>query len=626
MEMRISTPLPPNEMRTLVKAKDWSSSPLGPMEGWSSSLRLTIEIVLSSGFPMAVRWGSDFVLIYNDAYRAILGEKHPWALGLSSAQAWSEVWHTIEPMHREILGGRQGAFFAEDILLRIQRYENRWEDARFTLSYSPIPDPTAPSGVGGIFVTAMETTARIETENQLRNAEETLRLAVEAAELGTWDLNLSTNELHWSDRCKAMFGISPAVPISMTDFYQGLHPDDRDRISAIFTEVIDPATRGSYDVEYRTLGKEDGVERWVAAKGRAFFDQAGQGVRAIGTVIDVTARKRAEQELQTSEARYRAAMTLGRMGSWEVDFAKGIRIWTPEGMAIFGINLPEGLGKVGGKMDDFYQAMHPDDRHLMSRFHALAHSQDIFPAEYRIRKADGQIRWLSGYGRVVDRTPDGKARRVINVVADITERKATEEHQRFLLQELSHRSKNLLGIVLALADQTLRTCGDPKQFQSRFFGRLRGLAASNTLLADGDWRGTSLRALVELQLSPFVDLPSAQVTIQGSNIDLSAEAAQAIGLALHELSTNAFKYGALSVPDGRLIISWEIEQAEPVMGLRLDWRELGGPLVRAPERNGFGQVVMKRMVEQSLKAAVEIVFAPEGLQWSLRAPAAVLLT
>jgi PAS domain S-box-containing protein len=511
--MEIQTRSPVNEMRTLVKAKDWSSTPLGPMERWSSSLRLTIDIVLSSGFPMAVRWGSDFVLIYNDAYKAILGEKHPWALGLSSAQAWSEVWHKIEPIHRGILSGIQGAFFAEDILLRIQRYENRWEDARFTLSYSPIPDPTAPSGIGGVFVTAMETTARIETEKQLRNAEETLRLAVDAAELGTWDLNLLTGELHWSDRCKAMFGISPAVPVSMTDFYQGLHREDRDRISAVFAEVIDPATRESYDVEYRTIGKEDGVERWVAAKGRPFFDQAGQCVRAIGTVIDITARKRVDQELQNSEARYRSAMALGRMGSWEVDFVKGIRIWTPEGMAICGIDLSEGLSKVGGQMDEFCQAMHPHDRHLVARFHALAHSQDTFPAEYRIRKADGQIRWLSGYGRVVDRTPDGKARRLINVVADITERKATEEHQRFLLQELSHRSKNLLGIVLALADQTLRTFSDPKEFKSRFFGRLNGLAESNTLLADSDWRGTSLRALVERQLSPFVDLPSAQVDI-----------------------------------------------------------------------------------------------------------------
>jgi PAS domain S-box-containing protein len=201
-----------------------------------------------------------------------------------------------------------------------------------------------------------------------------LRLAVEAAELGTWDLSL-----HWSDRCKAIFGISPAVPVSMTDFHQGLHPDDRERISAIFAEVIDPAMRGSYDVEYRTIGKEDGVERWVAAKGRAFFDQAGQGVRDIGTVIDITARKRAEQELQSSEARYRSAMTRGRMGSWEIDFVKGVRIWTPEGMAIFGINLSEGLGKVGGRMDEFYQAMHPDADEASARCSEITATSTVIP-------------------------------------------------------------------------------------------------------------------------------------------------------------------------------------------------------------------------------------------------------
>ena len=159
--------------------------------------------------------------------------------------------------------------------------------------------------------------------------------------------------------------------------------------------------------------------------------------------------------------------------------------------------------------------MHPEDRHLLAQFHALADSQDSFPAEYRIVKPDGQICWLSGYGRVLDRQPDGKAHRLINVATDITERKAAEAHQRFLLQELSHRSKNLLSIVQAIADQTLRNCSDLKEFQNRFDGRLRGLAASNTLLARGDWRGSSLSALIELQLAPFIDLPSPQIEIRG---------------------------------------------------------------------------------------------------------------
>jgi two-component sensor histidine kinase/PAS domain-containing protein len=484
-----------SKMSALIRAKDWSKTVLGSAESWPPSLTLAVNIMLASGFPMAVRWGPDFVMIYNDGYRPILGDKHPWALGLPFREVWPEVQTQLRPLHDAILTGKRGAFFAEDLLLKIQRHGAEWEDARFTVSYSPVPDASAPTGVGGVLITAVETTNRVLTEEALR----------------------------------------------------------------------------------------------------------------------------------ASEERYRSAMMLGRIGSWEVDFVKGIRTWTPDGMALLGINLPSGLGQVGGETDEFRRAMHPDDRHLLARFHALADSQDSFPAEYRILRTDGQIRWLSGYGRVLDRQPDGKAHRLINVATDITERKAAEAHQRFLLQELSHRSKNLLSIVQAVADQTLRNCTDLKEFQNRFDGRLRGLAASNTLLARGDWRGSSLIALIELQLASFFDLPSPQIEIHGPNVDLTAEAAQAIGLALHELATNAVKHGALSVPQGRLSISWEVDQAHGAGGLKLDWRERGGPSVTVPKRTGFGHVVIKRMIEQSVQGTVELNFAPEGLQWTLQAPATVFL-
>jgi two-component sensor histidine kinase len=182
-----------------------------------------------------------------------------------------------------------------------------------------------------------------------------------------------------------------------------------------------------------------------------------------------------------------------------------------------------------------------------------------------------------------------------------------------------------LSIVQAIADQTLRNCSDLKEFQDRFDGRLRGLAASNTLLALGDWRGSSLRALIELQLAPFIDLKSPQIEIEGPKVDLTAEAAQAIGLSLHELATNAVKHGALSVPAGRLSITWQTAAARDMDGLNLDWRERSGPPVAAARRTGFGHVVMKRMIEQAVKGTVELNFAPDGLQWSLQAPATVFL-
>ena len=162
------------ELASLVREKDWSATPLGPMESWSPSLRMAVDIVLSSGFPMALRWGPEFVLIYNDGYRLILGEKHPWALGRPAREAWSEVWPQIEPLHRQILSGESEAVFARDVLLRIQRHGDRWEDARFTLSYGPTPDPTSPTGIGGIFVTALETTDRVE--EGIRQAQERAHL------------------------------------------------------------------------------------------------------------------------------------------------------------------------------------------------------------------------------------------------------------------------------------------------------------------------------------------------------------------------------------------------------------------------------------------------------------------
>ena len=153
------------------------------------------------------------------------------------------------------------------------------------------------------FGAASDVTERKETERALQEREEQLRLATEAAEVGLWDVDLITDTLFWPPRVKAMFGISPDVPVSMADFYAGLHPSDRERITAAFAAALDPQLRALYDVEYRTVGKEDGVIRWVAAKGRGIFDSSGRCVRVIGTAIDISARKRTEEALSDADRR-----------------------------------------------------------------------------------------------------------------------------------------------------------------------------------------------------------------------------------------------------------------------------------------------------------------------------------
>jgi PAS domain S-box-containing protein len=153
---------------------------------------------------------------------------------------------------------------------------------------------------------------RVGAEARLRESEERLRLAVDNADVGFWDLDLVTDRLIWPARTKAMFGISPDVPVTMNDFYDGLHPDDRDATVTAFRAAADPAVRALYDVDYRTIGQEDGVERWVAAKGRGVFDASGRCMRVAGTALDITVRKRAEEALRdlnaTLEARVAEAV------------------------------------------------------------------------------------------------------------------------------------------------------------------------------------------------------------------------------------------------------------------------------------------------------------------------------
>jgi|UPI000832A5F4 PAS domain S-box-containing protein len=147
---------------------------------------------------------------------------------------------------------------------------------------------------------------------ELALSEERLALAIEAAEVGTWDLDLTTNVLRWDDRTRAMFGFSPGRPCSMDDFYAGLHPEDLQDTSVAFATALDPSVRAIYDVEYRTVGREDGKVRWVAAKGKGLFNEQGTCVRAIGTAIDITARKELEerQRLLTLELKHRMKNTI----------------------------------------------------------------------------------------------------------------------------------------------------------------------------------------------------------------------------------------------------------------------------------------------------------------------------
>ena len=248
----------------------------------------------------------------------------------------------------------------------------------------------------------------------------------------------------------------------------------------------------------------------------------------------------------------------------------------------------------------------------------LAEDQDTFDAEYRIVRPDGQIVWLAGRGEVVGRFPDGRVSRVVNIMADVTERKAKELHIQFLVRELTHRSRNLLAVVQSLAKQTARSTVTVAEYQEGLTRRLQGLAASQDVLMRGVGPGGALDELLRAHLAPFVELASTRVRFVGPVVTIPADATQALGLAIHELATNAVKHGALSNADGTITVSWSCEDGDDRMRhVRMVWEERGGPEVRSPDRTGFGNIVLRDVVPRALNGTVEIDFAPEGLRWSL---------
>lgn len=198
-------------------------------------------------------------------------------------------------------------------------------------------------------------------------------------------------------------------------------------------------------------------------------------------------------------------------------------------------------------------------------------------------------------------------------------REQAEQQILLLMREVNHRSKNMLAVVQAIARQM--PSDDPKLFVRRFSDRIVGLAASQDLLIESNWQGVRVSDLVRSQLALFRELIGTRIEISGPPVRLQPPAAQAIGMALHELATNASKYGALSDNDGRVRVSWHMQGTGEEREFALIWAEEGGPPVKAPERRGFGYTIMVAMVEKSLDAKVEIDYAASGLIWKVNAPA-----
>jgi PAS domain S-box-containing protein len=341
----------------------------------------------------------------------------------------------------------------------------------------------------------------------------------------------------------------------------------------------------------------------------------------VRQAADIIERHKAEDALRESEERLRErnaqlalASRAALVGSYVYDVNKGTTQISQGYATIHG--LPEGTTDT--TIGEWRARVHPEDlaRAEGLREQAFADRRKEDNAEYRIILPTGEVRWIERRGSV-SYDEDGGPERVVGVNIDVTERKRAEQHQRALNAELDHRVKNVLATVSAIIDQTQEASGSQTEFVRALNSRINSLARTHELLSASNWRGAPLAEIVRREFAPYT---RGNTEAGGPSVTLKAEATQAMATVLHELTTNAAKYGALSTRTGRVSVRWRWLQNGFYDRLLIEWQETGGPPALALRRSGYGTSIIRELIPFELGGVVELSFAPEGTRCRLEIP------
>ena len=495
-------------MKARVQAHDWASTPLGRAENWSPSLKWSVELILSSGFPMSIRWGPDLIMIYNDAYAALLGDRHPRALGKPLRDIWPEIYSELGPLNNAILRGERASFFAQDHPWSIHRHGVP-EEARFTISYSPIPDPSTANGIGGVLATTLETTQRVRDEKMLHTLTDRLEAEVEQRTrerdriwkvsedllgVGNFDGYFLSVNPAWSN----LLGWSEDEIKSM-HVSELRHPEDGPVAIAGRARLLQGAPTVRMENRFR---HRDGSWRWIAWT-----------MTADNGLIYVSGRH-ISSEKQSVAARHESDRQFRSLVAGVTDYAlymldpTGIvSSWNAGAERIKGYTAEEIIGR------HFSQFYTPDDRKagLPNRSLAIAAATGRFEAEARRMRKDGSLFWANV---VIDAIHDetGKLIGFAKITRDITERRNAQEsldraHQQLaqtqkmealgqLTGGVAHDFNNLLMVVSGQAQALMRRMTDQKR---------HALAGSDP--GGGFARGNADAAIAHLRAPPAAESP-----------------------------------------------------------------------------------------------------------------------
>ncbi len=401
------------------------------------------------------------------------------------------------------------------------------------------------------------------------------------------------------------------------------------------TKILQQITLGEQIKTFETTRvRKNGILARVSLSVSPIRNAQGEVVGASQIARDITERLQAEQERHRSEQETRALLrvlaerntqfTLAEqfalVGSFAYDVGSDVVQISDGYVAIYGFS-DQIKSMTRGK---WLASLHPDDRARVGElrnwaFDARSHE---FNADFRIIRPGGEVRWIDGRAFVAYRG-DGNPERVAGVNIDVTDRKLAEQQKSKLVAELDHRVKNVLAAVQAVAANTMQTSSSMEQFVAALDGRIRSMGATHELLSHRQWLGIPLAQLVERELAPYKTANNTE--LGGPEVLLTAESGQTIAMVLHELVTNAAKYGALSVSSGRVSIRWHLtDNGAASDRLVLEWREVRGPAVVPPNRSGYGLQVVRDLIPYELGGLIDHVLHPDGARCQMEIPLAKL--
>lgn len=498
--------------------------------------------------------------------------------------------------------------FASDIVkveetLQMVEREIRSRDGEKFYQMRMRPYRRLDDRLDGVVITFVDVSTVKKSERDLRYTKDRLQSALDAGKLGILELRPETNELFVDEAARQIIGFPLEGEITFEEATSRIVDADRDRVKANIAHALDPASDGVHEVSFRYRRVDDGKEIWMQVYGTASF-RGTPDARLATVARDVTSERLAEQREREHDDILELAYSAAGIAAFQWDIESGKSTWSPNMSNLLGASTD-----LEASFETFGAFIHPDDRDMVNAAVSRSletHEDDVI--RFRINRGDGEERILLGRWRV--QLLAGKPNGLIGINYDVTDETRAQDKLRLVTAELSHRVKNSLAVIQTVAGETLATSKTLAEFDEKFTGRLKALAAAHELLTSSPDGFNTIGQLINLIGKPYGD----RINVSGSQAEIGPTVASSLGMVFHELMTNAVKYGALSVPEGQVSVTWVSIPDKDGPAFKTVWHETGGPPVKEPEQPGFGLTMINAALDHSANGETKLEFRRDGLR------------